>query len=173
MRVTIFLIVALWLGSAQQATACKCGRDPNAPPEGSEAAVTASLEFSDAVFTGRVVGVQSRLRLYLRLPRYWLMTRGGRELSDEQEDRMFRRRVRLKVEQAFKGVKSGKVMLYTGWGGGDCGYDFRLGSRYLVYAHDSWGSLYAGICGATKAIEKAPGEISILRRLAKSGSKES
>lgn len=42
-----------------------------------------------------------------------------------------------------------EIEVETGMGGGDCGYDFQLGQRYLIdaYAHD--GKLSAGICGHT------------------------
>jgi hypothetical protein len=167
MKATALLTLAVLIAAPQQAAACKCARDLNALPEGSEAAVAADLEGSDVVFSGKVIGLQSRARLFLRIPRYWFMTRGDRELSDEEEYRILRRRVRLKVEEAFKGVPGDKVVLYTGWGGGDCGYGFRRGSRYLVYGRDSYGDLYTGICLATKAMEDAAGEIEILRRLSK------
>ncbi|HEV2843295.1 MAG TPA: hypothetical protein VG477_00500, partial [Thermoanaerobaculia bacterium] len=158
------------LGVAQQATACKCAQDPEAPPEGSEAAVVADLEGSTVVFAGRVTGMQRRIRLFLGITRYRFLTRGDRELTEEEEDRIFSRRVRLKVEEAFKGTASREVVLYTGWGGGDCGYEFRRGSRYLVYANGSGDWLYTGICRATKGIEKAAGEIAILREVAQPAS---
>lgn len=166
LRTTILLVLALFLGGVQQASACKCVRDPEAPPEGSEIAISADMADSTAVFSGRVTRIESRVRLFLRLPIYWFKTRGGRELTDEEEYRIFRRRVQLAVEEPFKGTASNEVVLYTGWGGGDCGYGFQSGSCYLVYASDYNDGLYTGICSATKPVESAAGEIAILRRLA-------
>lgn len=160
------LVVALLWVDAQPAAACKCVRNPSGPPEGSEAAIAADLGGATAVFTGKVSGMQSRIRLWLRIPRYLYLTRGDRELEEEEEDRILRRRVQLKVEESFKGVAVRQVVLYTGWGGGDCGYLFRRGSRYLVYASDYDGGLYTGICLPTKPVEEAGAEVGILRRLA-------
>jgi len=39
------------------------------------------------------------------------------------------------VEEALKGITQKEVDVVTGGGGGDCGYDFRGGERYLVYAY--------------------------------------
>lgn len=108
--------------------------------------------------------MEPRILLYLRMSRYLFLTRGDRELAEEEEEKIFRRRVELKVEESFKGATARKVILYTGWGGGDCGYAFDRGSRYLVYASDYLGGLYTGICSATKQAEEAGNEIAILRR---------
>lgn len=72
-----------------------------------------------------------------------------------------RRRVfSVKVVEDFRGLsKPGdEIEVETGLGGGDCGYGFRLGERYLidVYAHD--GRLSTGICSKT-APEAAAGLI--------------
>lgn len=171
MRPASFLVVALLLGgAAQPATACKCAQNPDAPPEGSEAAIAAELAASTAVFTGRVVTIESRIRLFLRTQRYLFLTRGDRDIAEEDAERLFRRRVKLEVEESFKGASTRTAVLYTGWGGGDCGYRFERGSRYLVYARDNDGGLYTGICHATKRVEEAAGEIPVLRGLAGSAS---
>lgn len=39
------------------------------------------------------------------------------------------------VEEALKGITQKEVDVVTGGGGGDCGYGFREGERYLVYAY--------------------------------------
>jgi hypothetical protein len=118
------------------------------------------------------LGMQSWARLLLRVPRYLFLTREKRELTDEQEDRMFRRKVWLRVEEAFKGAEPGRTVLFTGWGGGDCGYRFRRGDRYLVYAGDSDDGLYTGICYSTKPLEEARSELATLRRLVDAASEE-
>jgi hypothetical protein len=52
----------------------------------------------------------------------------------------------------------------TGWGGGDCGFDFVTGKEYLVYAdQDNQGNLETGICSSTKLLEDAGPELRILR----------
>jgi len=41
----------------------------------------------------------------------------------------------LVVEEALKGITQKEIDVVTGGGGGDCGYGFREGERYLVYAY--------------------------------------
>lgn len=170
MKTARALLLLLCLGATGDALACKCVMDPNAPPEGSRAAVEADLKGSDAVFTATVIGMQSRVRLYLRALRYLFRAGGDLELTDEEEERLIRRKVWLRVEEPFKGSERGRLVLFTRWGGGDCGYPFRRSDRYLVYAGEWEGLLRTGICHPTKPLEEADSELSILRRLTSSRS---
>jgi len=43
------------------------------------------------------------------------------------------------VEERLKDISAAEVDVGTGGGGGDCGYDFKAGERYLVYAYKSEG----------------------------------
>ena len=54
----------------------------------------------------------------------------------------------------------------TGTGGGDCGYDFKIGERYLIYAHQ-WGSnrLTTSVCTRTRPYAKADEDLEFLRNL--------
>ena len=57
---------------------------------------------------------------------------------------------------------SGIVEVATGSGGGDCGYRFAIGKRYLVYARKwppSGSGLTTGICSRTRQIEEADEDI--------------
>ena len=55
--------------------------------------------------------------------------------------------VHFTVEEGFRGggVAGSQIVVDTGLGGGDCGYPFVPGTRYLVYASVHGGSLYAAI----------------------------
>lgn len=63
------------------------------------------------------------------------------------------------IEVRFKNVKSWKnefkdtVSITTGRGGGDCGYEFEVGKRYLVYANGDKNNLRTNICTRTSAFE--------------------
>jgi hypothetical protein len=75
---------------------------------------------------------------------------------------------RLNVEESFRGEAAGTVEVVTGRGGGDCGYQFAVGTKYIVYAHaDKQGRLTTSICSATRPLEKAGEEIEFIRNLAK------
>lgn len=78
-----------------------------------------------------------------------------------------RRAFRFETEEVFRGGQAGAVELLTGGGGGDCGYNFVVGRRYLVYAHtNADGRLTTGICSATRPLEKAAEDVEYLRGLA-------
>lgn len=159
------VVVLLLLALPDAAGACKCARALDAPPEGSPEAVSAALAWYDVVFVGKVTRMPSRVRMYLQVARYLWKTRGDRELSDEEEDEMFLRRIRFVVETPFKGVTEKNFALDTGWANGDCGYPFRRGERYLVYATSWNGESYTGICHDTKPLSEAGGEVEILKSL--------
>jgi len=74
------------------------------------------------------------------------------------------------VEQSFLGVQGITVEVGTGIGGGDCGYDFKMGERYIVYAHryDESNRLTTSICTRTKLLPKADEDLQFLRNLSSS-----
>src|SRR5689334_930127 len=59
--------------------------------------------------------------------------------------------VTFALERAFLGVENANVAVRTGYGGGDCGYRFKVGQRYVVYAYRAKdGTLTTGICTRTR-----------------------
>ena len=126
----MFLIAGLMLLSSANVLACTCGSGGGAPCQ----------EFwrADAVFAGTVVG-SGKINV------------GEGELKQEM------RLVRLTVDQPIRGMQSAEVEVITGWGGGDCGYAFKLGQRYLVYAYREEGDkrLSTSICTRTRLLKKA------------------
>jgi protocatechuate 3,4-dioxygenase beta subunit len=73
--------------------------------------------------------------------------------------------VRLTVDQPIRGMQSADVEVITGWGGGDCGYGFKLGQRYLVYAYREEGGkrLSTGICTRTRLLTEADDDFAFFR----------
>src|SRR6266850_1294911 len=77
------------------------------------------------------------------------------------------RTFKFAVEQAYLGVEGAEVDVATGMGGGDCGYGFKLGERYLVYAY-RYGEnnrLATGICTRTKPYASANEDLAFLGTL--------
>ena len=68
--------------------------------------------------------------------------------------------VTLAVDARWKGTAADTVHLATGMGGGDCGYGFMRGGRYLVFAYGEPARLSTGICTLTRP---APGVDSAFR----------
>ncbi|MCH9662843.1 MAG: hypothetical protein K0U66_04170, partial [Gammaproteobacteria bacterium] len=75
------------------------------------------------------------------------------------------RKVALQVEESWKGVEEESLTLYTGSGGGDCGYPFEEGESYLVYAYraDQTDDLGASICSRTQLLTSASEDLTYLR----------
>jgi hypothetical protein len=80
---------------------------------------------------------------------------------------------RFAVERFFKGAEKADIEVRTGMGGGDCGYSFKIGERYLVYANvvSPTGRLYTSICSRTKAVAGASEDLDYLFGLPDSASK--
>lgn len=96
---------------------------------------------ADAVFVGHVVSIESS-------------SMGGRL-------------VQLAVIEAFRGFQLSQVTLVTGYGQGDCGYPFRMGDSYVVYAHRSpTGQLSTSICTRTRPEVNGIEDLTYLRSLA-------
>jgi hypothetical protein len=79
--------------------------------------------------------------------------------------------IRFSTVEIFHGnpANDGELVVYTGLGGGDCGYPFAVGVRYLVYASIRNGRLGTGICSFTGPEVTASGVIKELRSLRDTG----
>ena len=91
------------------------------------------------------------------------------------------------VEDPLKGITEKTIEVGTGGGGGDCGYPFKEGRRYLVYAYQSQGEalnssmsrtviggrsgmaarLSANICSRTRPLEEAADDVELIQGLVK------
>jgi hypothetical protein len=78
------------------------------------------------------------------------------------------RRVTFTVLEAFSGVEQGTVEVTTGSGGGDCGFPFREGAEYVVYARRSTpgAPLTVGICSRTREVSRAASDLEYARAVA-------
>ena len=76
-----------------------------------------------------------------------------------------RRRVVFAVERAFRGIQDATAQVTTGMGGGDCGYEFKDGERYVVYAHRIDGRLVTGICTRTRLASQAADDLAFLEHM--------
>jgi hypothetical protein len=129
-------IPALILATALLPTdvaACSCGGPRNA------------LEARSAtlVLRGRIVRVEYR---ELRVP----PLDGSWERYREPVE------VEIEVTRSWNGRAKRTTMLYTGMGGGDCGYGFVVGMEYLIPVYESpVGELNTGICGGVQTLWEA------------------
>ena len=75
------------------------------------------------------------------------------------QGRHLRRRVKLRVDRAFRGDSGAQIEVFTGVGGGDCGYPFQRGEKYLVFASSWEGRLSVSACGPTRRLADATEEL--------------
>ena len=131
------LIGALWVAPACETAFCSC-----VP----RSAVRTEFDSADAVFTGRVLSVRDTTVDPASGHGGWRM-----------------RRVVLRADRAWKGVESDTVVVVTGMSDGDCGFRFRRGATYLVFAHAAPdGSLGTGICDRTARLWRAAADVRAL-----------
>jgi hypothetical protein len=74
------------------------------------------------------------------------------------------------VDQTYRGVNGSQVAIMTGQGGGDCGFGFKIGEQYLVYAyrdHRKKEMLSTSICTRTRPIRGADEDLEYIRGLSK------
>ena len=76
------------------------------------------------------------------------------------------RLVRFNIDQPFRGVTGKEVEVRTGLGDSDCGYNFRLGGQYLVYAYGDKDKLATGICSRTRPVSEAADDLAYFQGLA-------
>ena len=78
------------------------------------------------------------------------------------------RRVKLYVKENLLGRQAAKTTMdvWTGRGGGDCGYPFQRGETYVIYAHRaSTDKLTAGTCSRTRTESEAVDDLAYFRGL--------
>jgi hypothetical protein len=133
------LVMVAWLLLPLCAKPCDC------PYAGAPCKAFAN---TPTVFAGRVVQISTINR---KTP-----------FGDDFKDRL----VSFEVERTYRGWEAKTAEIVTGWGGDDCGYDFREGVRYLVYAypHRETGKLYTGICQRTRPLSAASEDLEYLSK---------
>jgi hypothetical protein len=115
------------------AYACSCVRESPTLQE--------RVDRARAVFTGRVSSVE-RATVLEPAP--------GRGAPPSRIEQV---RAQVEVLDAWKGISAGVVEVWTGTGGGDCGYRFSAGRDHLIFAHGGAdGSLTTGSCSGNELL---------------------
>ena len=142
----VILGLCFVFGAANEASACSCV--PLRP-------VCEGVGSASAVFVGRVVGGAEQ------------------KTADDGKGNKVKYDVgtiHFAVEEVFSGVIGSKVDIRSGTGGGDCGYWFKRGERYIVYAYgDAKKGYGTNICTRTRPVAQAAEDLSYLRQLPPKG----
>jgi len=114
------------------ASACTCIEPP--PP-------LEAMSRAEAVFLGVVVDADGPYPVPVGANAY------------RESNRWFR----LRVIASWKGAEEETLVVTTGAGGGDCGYNFRVGDVYLVYAHSRSraDTVSTSLCSRTRPVAYA------------------
>jgi len=124
------------------AFACSCGAPTGSPQE----IIASDLAGSEAVFVGRVVD------------------NGEVGVPFEMEGTVMEgvgtTTVTLQVSETWKGAARETVDVQTGRdSGGGCGFPFREGEEYLVYASED---MSVSLCSGTKSLSEASTDLEVL-----------
>lgn len=118
---------------------------------------------SGAVFLGEVIEIRPILFHHLSQEEK-LAWSGG--LGGIPDDLPIDNNVRFAVQEAWKGLSGLKetVIRSTLDPQGTCGFPFKIGKRYVVFAYQGTDSLVAGTCSGTDVFEDSTAMIRYLRR---------
>jgi hypothetical protein len=74
--------------------------------------------------------------------------------------------VTFSVLEALRGVTDSSIAIWTAGGGGMCGYPFREGRDYVVYAEAHGGRLMTSVCLRTREATRAESDLKYARAIA-------
>jgi hypothetical protein len=164
----LVLATLLVIASSAPSRACTCVPRPFDPPSESPEAIQGLLDRADIVFIGTASSRPHRLVYRWRMFRFMVLVWTGREDSDELVQRAYARRVRFAISEVLKGTLPIRAKILTGWGHGDCGYEFDQGSQYVVFAsRSSDGALSTSICDGTSKLPSSHLDLKLVRSLAR------
>ena len=148
MRSRLLAIGACLHLAAAGALACQCGFIPD-PTQG--------LSKATAVFEGTAIDVTDPMwfgrRAWFTVRRWCADESAPFSVEKYLED--YGIRVRILSDRSWKGNALGEIDLLTGRGGGDCGFTFETGHRYLVFARrNRRGRLETDICLPTRLVAR-------------------
>ena len=162
-RVIILFSLALLLilGIAEQVSACSCVRTTPCR----------SFNYASAVFVGKAVGAKEQ-RTIEDYSEVYQNSNTNAASSEPKKITYDVGEIYFEVEEAFYGVKKGeRITIHSGTGGGDCGYWFKRGETYLIYAssfadEETRATGFAtSICSGTKPLDSAGQDLEYLRDL--------
>lgn len=175
------LFLTLFLASSERVLGCTCV--PSAPCQ--------NYDRADVVFVGKVLS--SKFQRTVDDYEYSVEADGTYVQGKTTKITYDVGEIYFQVEEGFRGAEKGaKITIYSGTGGGDCGFWFKRGESYVVFASKeksntdsgissmTGGSsqnlkpnaerLWTTICSGTRESKSAENALVFLRDLPKSGS---
>lgn len=111
----------------------------------------------DAVFLGRVEKIEASQNTG------WGLPAGAASMTMMGHVNQ----VSISVEESYRGVSTKTIKVYTESSGAGCGYAFKEGERYLIFASKTKDEkLLVSLCSATKPAQYADEDLAYLRSIA-------
>lgn len=138
----LVIVAALLTAGKAPVGACSCVR---------ESASCESTWTADAVFVATVLSLGPETQQERFIESFQFIER--------------RRIIKLNVTEAFRGVGVGELDVRTSASEASCGYSFRTGGTYLVYAYRDarTGALAVSLCSRTALVQEAADDLAYLR----------
>ncbi len=110
----------------QSATACSCI---------GESTVESGYKSADIVTSGQVISIETEWLPDSTRIKEMVELGFPADSLDKRFNGYYLRKVLILVDTVYKGSnRSDTLAIYTGMGNGDCGYRFREGQKYIIYA---------------------------------------
>lgn len=114
-----------------------------------ESSVESAYKNSDLVSIGEVIGVK-RVKIWSDTTyALWKYNPEKDTVSleqykfDEEQYGFHLLEYSIVIQRAYKGASvNDTIKIWTGFGGGDCGFEFTIGKKYLIYAGDESKVIY-------------------------------
>ena len=155
MRISLIVqtVLALTLAPAP-IFACKCVAPPPGSAEGRS--LWEATRRTDVVFEGKVESAELKWKL--------VNARIGEVIPADMEEDEPGMRISFEVLRSYSDTQEKHLQLRTGFGGGDCGFNFEVGEQYLVDAYkDDSGQITTSICSKTAPLEDSEVALTYLR----------
>lgn len=157
----LFLVVfAALLLFTRGSESCQCGQQPDDMKH--------DFDGSDAVFVGKVI-YSDRSLMLAWLPVKYKLASWIRQESDGLPQLRDQVGVTFRVRGSWKGVSDELITVASGYDMGDCGYPFKVGQEFLVFASREDRQWSASKCSRTKPVTQAAADI---RQLGQAASPE-
>ena len=96
--------------------------------------VERAYEVADLVAVGRVVALETEFIIDSASIKEFMKLGLPADKIDNRLKGQYLRKVSVKVKKIYKGQSpDNTLMIYTGMGGGDCGFRFQEGQKYIIY----------------------------------------
>ena len=125
MKILTLVVLLLYSLTNQTAAACSCV---------GESTVKGEYSSSDIVATGRIINIEIEWLPDSAKIKEMVELGFPADSLDKRFNGYYLKKVILKIDEVYKGnALAETVLIYTGMGGGDCGFPFTKGKRYVIY----------------------------------------